>query len=242
MILQRDLSAPHFYHQIHCRSVIGNLNFLNNFTQGNISYATHQAELFYKDPRRTHGADTENISGYLYETRDTGFILDSNHPKSSKVYDAADFCGNWYRPTTSDEPSAEKSWSGYVLLYIGFPIVWASKLQMVISLSTTNQSMFFYHSHWDIWFRLWDQRRKWKRSVLKPFRTSQLCIARHLRITLELLILNAFQRYSLLINKSTFCFINYVSTHIRDLYIYNKFLRMTSAMTHGLSRFHRSFF
>ena len=41
--------------------------------------------------------------------------------------------------------------------------------------------------------------------------------------------------------KSTLYSITSVNMYVRDLYIYNKLLRMTSALPHGLSRFHRTF-
>ena len=40
-------------------------------------------------------------------------------------------------PTSSEDPSTAKSLSGYVILYAGFPIVWDSKLQTIIDLSST---------------------------------------------------------------------------------------------------------
>jgi len=38
--------------------------------------------------------------------------------------------------TASDDPSTAKSRSGYVILYAGCPIAWASKLQTIIALSS----------------------------------------------------------------------------------------------------------
>ena len=60
-----------------------------------------------------------------------------------------------------------------------------------------------------------------------------MCIARNLRITLELLRSHAFQKYVRILKASTLCFRTSVSTHVRDLYIHIKFLRMTSTLTHG---------
>ena len=65
---------------------------------------------------------------YLRGTRDNGLVLYPNRAKSFELYADADFCGNWYRTTLINDPSNEKPWSCYVLIYTGCPIVWYSKL------------------------------------------------------------------------------------------------------------------
>ena len=52
-----------------------------------------------------------------------------------------------------------------------------------------------------------------------------MCIVRNMRITLELLISYAFQKYVLVLNSSTLCFIIFVSKYLRDFNIYNNFLK-----------------
>jgi hypothetical protein len=49
----------------------------------------------------------------------------------------ADFCGNWDRVNADVDPSTAKSRSGYVITYASCPIVWASKLQPYVALSTS---------------------------------------------------------------------------------------------------------
>jgi hypothetical protein len=48
----------------------------------------------------------------------------------------ADFAGTW-NLASSPDPSSVKSRSGYVITYAGCPILWSSKLQSEIALSTT---------------------------------------------------------------------------------------------------------
>ena len=136
-ILQRDISAAPFYYRFHYWSIFGKLNFSKNITQCDISYATYQVSRFYEDPCRTHSAAVEYLAGYLRGTRDDGFILNTNHVKSFKVYPDTEICGNWYRPTTINDPLTKKSQSGYILLYTVGPTVWASKVQTVIYLTST---------------------------------------------------------------------------------------------------------
>ena len=48
----------------------------------------------------------------------------------------ASFAGDW-NTSWSDEPSSVMSRTGYVILYANCPIIWSSKLQTEIALSTT---------------------------------------------------------------------------------------------------------
>jgi hypothetical protein len=56
--------------------------------------------------------------------------------KSFECYVDADYCGNW-DPLHADDPNSAKSRTGYVIMYHGCPILWASQLQSVFALSTT---------------------------------------------------------------------------------------------------------
>jgi len=49
----------------------------------------------------------------------------------------ADFVGNWDRVNADVDPSTARSRTGFVVMYGGCPLVWASKLQREIALSTT---------------------------------------------------------------------------------------------------------
>ena len=55
---------------------------------------------------------------------------------SIMVYVDASFAGEWNKEW-SDEPSSVMSRTGYIILYAGCPIIWCSKLQTEIALSTT---------------------------------------------------------------------------------------------------------
>jgi hypothetical protein len=71
-------------------------------------------------------------------TCDKGIILDPKHDQPFEVYADADFAGNWHKCTAHTDPSTAKSRSGYVFfLFAGCPIMWSSKLQTQIALSTT---------------------------------------------------------------------------------------------------------
>ena len=135
-ILQRDLAGESFQETWLYRSVIGKLNFLEKSTRGDISYPVHQCARFCSDPRAAHGEADKRIGRYLMGTRDKGIIIDPTQD-SFECFVDADFCGNWDPDTAQDDPGTAKSRTGYVIKYAGCPIVWQSKLQTEVSLSTT---------------------------------------------------------------------------------------------------------
>jgi hypothetical protein len=136
-ILQRDKSKPNFKGTFHYRSIIGKLNFLEKSTRPDIAYAVHQCARFCEDPKQIHADAVMHLIKYLNGTRDKGIILDPRHDQSFEVYADADFAGNWHKITAPTDPSTAKSRSGYVILFAGCPIIWSSKLQTQIALSTT---------------------------------------------------------------------------------------------------------
>ena len=90
-----------------------------------------------------HAAAIENLTVYLPGTCNNKLILEPNRAKYFEAYDDAHFCGNWYRPTARDDTLTAKSQSGYVLIYSEGPIVWASKLQTDIALSSTEENYVY---------------------------------------------------------------------------------------------------
>eukprot|EP00804_Cyclotella_cryptica_P024037 CCRYP_007263-RA/>CCRYP_007263-RA protein AED:0.37 eAED:0.37 QI:0/-1/0/1/-1/0/1/0/131 len=60
-----------------------------------------------------------------------------NESRGFECYCHADFAGNWNKDFAEHDPSTAKSRSGWVLFYARCPIIWASKLQSQVALSTT---------------------------------------------------------------------------------------------------------
>lgn len=136
-ILHRYAAEPTFDNQFHYRGIVGKLNFLEKSTRPDIAYATHQIARFSQDPKRTHGEAVLWLCKYLRETRNDGLILDPRLDKSLEVYADADFAGNWNKSTAAQDISTAKSRTGFVITFAGCPILWTSKLQTQIALSTT---------------------------------------------------------------------------------------------------------
>lgn len=67
--------------------------------------------------------------------QDRGIQFSPNPERGFECYINADWAGNWNK-NYADVPSCAYSQSGYMILYAGCPIVWDSKIQSLIALST----------------------------------------------------------------------------------------------------------
>ena len=70
-------------------------------------------------------------------TRDKGLIIHLNTRKYFKFWVNADFSGNWRQQDAHNDPMTSKSCSGWIVRFAGALITWASKIQTIMALSTT---------------------------------------------------------------------------------------------------------
>jgi hypothetical protein len=136
-ILRRDLDGEPFREKWDYRSIIGMLNFLEKSTRPEIAYAVHQCARFASNPRQSHANAIKYLCRYLFTTKDKGISLHPDSTKSFEVHVDCDFAGNWVNEDAMNDPSTAKSRTGYIIRYGGCPIVWASKLQTEVVLSST---------------------------------------------------------------------------------------------------------
>ncbi len=134
--LGRDIHGKAMDKDWHYRSVIGKLNFLEKSTRLNIAYYVHQCTRFSADPKESHASAVKRIGKYLLATKDKGLILNPRE-HSFECWVDADFVGNWDRVNADVDPSTAKSRTGYIITYAACPIIWSSKLQTEVTLSTT---------------------------------------------------------------------------------------------------------
>ena len=130
-------SVDHDQH-FHYRSVIGKLNYLEKSTRPDIAYAVHQCARFSKNPKVEHAKAVKLIGRYLRGTRNKGIYLRPTDD-SFVVWADADFSGNW-KPDdneTTNNADTARSRSGYIVSYLGCPVLWKSQLQTEIALSST---------------------------------------------------------------------------------------------------------
>ena len=117
--------------------MIGKLLYLDKSTRPDISYAVHALAQHATNPRKEHGDMIRYLARYLAGTKDKGMIY---RPKDETFdcYVDASFAGDWKKELANcTDKSQAKSRSGYVIRYAGCPILWASKMQTVIALSST---------------------------------------------------------------------------------------------------------
>jgi hypothetical protein len=135
-ILLRHKDSDDHNEKWHYRGVIGKLNYLEKSTRPDISYAVHQCARFMENPKVEHSKAVKAIVRYLIATKDKGLICKPNE-SSIECFCDADFAGNYHISEAEHETDTARSRTGYVIKYAGCPLMWASRLQTEIALSTT---------------------------------------------------------------------------------------------------------
>jgi hypothetical protein len=118
------------------RSVVGSLSYLQAMIRPDLTMAVQQAARFCIDPHKQHEEAVKRICRYLLKTKDKGIVLKPDKSRGLECYVDADWAGSWQHRSSHDPLSAH-SRTGYVIMYAGCPIIWASKMQTLVALSTT---------------------------------------------------------------------------------------------------------
>ena len=100
-----------------------------------IAFAVHQCARFTHGTKHSHEKAVLQICKYLEGTIDDGLILRPSKELQVNCYADADFAG-LFSVEDPQDTSSVKSRSGYVVTFANCPILWASKLQTEIALST----------------------------------------------------------------------------------------------------------
>ena len=117
-------------------AAVGMLLYISSNTRPDIQFAVHQAARFTHNPKKSHAQAVERIIRYLVGTNDKGIMFKPDLDAGLDCYVDADFCG-LYGAEDDQDPVSVKSRTGYTLTLFGCPIIWASKLQTEITLSST---------------------------------------------------------------------------------------------------------
>jgi hypothetical protein len=137
LILQAYPDSPPFTGPFNIRSVVGKLNYLAQTTRPDIMLAVHSIAKFVSNPKKEHGEAVMYLCMYLNKTRHIGLKFKPDPSRGFEDYCDADFIGQYDREYSASDPSTAKSRSGWIVFYAGCPIIWASKLQTQVALSTT---------------------------------------------------------------------------------------------------------
>jgi hypothetical protein len=133
--LGKDTEGEQRFYSWSYRSLIGMLNYLCG-TRPDILFSVHQCARFCSDPKLSHEKAVKRIIRYLKRTPEEGIILRPDSTKGIQCFVDADFASGW-SSSDCEEPSSVYSRTGFIIMYAGCPLVWVSKLQTEVALSTT---------------------------------------------------------------------------------------------------------
>jgi hypothetical protein len=117
-------------------SVVGMMMYLSSNSRPDIAFAVHQCARFTHCPKKSHETALKRVARYLKATRTRGMRIQPTNDLRLDLFVDADFAGLWNSEDAND-PVCVRSRTGYVVTLGEVPIIWASKLQTEIALSTT---------------------------------------------------------------------------------------------------------
>ena len=118
------------------RQVIGKLLYLEKSTRPDIACAVHQCARHCIKTKVSHALAVKQICRYLLGTKDKGLILKPQEESFDCWVDAS-HASEWSSKSAIDDPNTARSRMGYTICYAGCPMLWASKMQTEIALSST---------------------------------------------------------------------------------------------------------
>lgn len=134
--LSKDLTGLPYTDSWNYASIVGMLLYLSTNSRPDIAYAVNQVARFTHSPKESHARGVKKIVRYLKGTRDKGMIMRPQPHLCLDCYVDADFAG-LFGVENHHDPISVKSRTGWVIMIGGCPLLWASKLQSIIALSTT---------------------------------------------------------------------------------------------------------
>ena len=109
--------------------------YLGSNARPNIIFTVHQCACFTHCAKKSHEEEIKRICSYLQSTKDKGLVNTTSPDLTLDCYADADFADLWGQENDQDTVCV-KSRTGYALLFDGCPLLWVSKLQTEIALST----------------------------------------------------------------------------------------------------------
>ena len=133
--LHDDPDGPLFNAKWNYQSIIGKLNFLAMNTRIDLAYAVHQCARYANNPKQIHQEVVKHICQYLWHTRSKGMHLQPNGIHCLEAYVDSNFCGCFHKDHSHVRHTA-LSRAGYIITYAGCPLLWTSRLQTEVALSS----------------------------------------------------------------------------------------------------------
>ena len=116
--------------------MIGKLSHVERCTRLDLAYIVHQCSRFSSAPKLIHTQAVKWIGRYLMGTKDKGYIINPDLSKGLELYVDSDWAGNWNHKESKDRDTVRSRY-GFIMMFAGVPIFWASRLQTLIALSST---------------------------------------------------------------------------------------------------------
>ena len=133
--LGTDEEGEPFNEKWNYASVLGMLLYLSLNSCPDIQFAVHQCARFTHNPKNSHADAIKHICRYLQGTKKKGLEFIPTKQMELDCYVDADFAGLWNYESDQD-PVCVKSRTGFTITLGGCPVIWVSKLQTEIALST----------------------------------------------------------------------------------------------------------
>ena len=135
-ILDNDPKATPRQQNWNYRSVVGCLSYIQAMVRPDITFAVQQCARFCNKPSLEHEQAVKRICRYLLRTQDSGLVFKPDKSRGLECFVDADWAGAW-KHRSSNDPMSAHSRTGFVIMYMGCPILWKSSMQSLIALSTT---------------------------------------------------------------------------------------------------------
>ena len=133
--LAKDIDGDKASGTINYASIVGMLLYLCGHSRPDLTFAVHQCARYTFAPTRQHEKALLRIGHYLKGTMEKGLILSPSDELHLDCYPDADFAGLW-KTENADDPHCVRSRTGFVITLANCPIIWSSKMQTEIALST----------------------------------------------------------------------------------------------------------
>ena len=111
------------------------LMYLATNSRPEITYAVHQCARFIHNYFKSHDVIIKCVLRYLKRTSNRGMDVHLTGKYNVDCYVDADFAGIWSIEDNRD-PICVKSRTGCISMFINSPILWVSKFQTQVALST----------------------------------------------------------------------------------------------------------
>jgi hypothetical protein len=110
--------------------------YVEKSTRPKIACAVHQCARHCIRTKISHASAVKQNCRYLLGTEDKWLILRPQEESFDCWVDAS-HASEWSSISAIDEPNTTRWRMGYTICYAGCPMLWASKMQMEIALSST---------------------------------------------------------------------------------------------------------